>query len=176
MDVNGRNLERFMDVKAEDIALYDDIMIFSHQVNGKGYVESIDLNGSDSKVELEVSAKDLTRWDGYYYFIGGDYGLYKSPIDENKEPQLLIDNKVSSYLVTDSGIYYSLHSEDVGYPGKGVYKIELDGTGNTLIKDTERVEGFIKTGEWLLFISSDNKSLPELRRLNLITGEIEILD
>ena len=176
MDINGRNLERFLDVKADDIAVYDDRMIFSHEVDGKGYIESISLNGSSRKIELEAEANDLTRWDEYYYFIGHDYGLYRSPIGEDTEPQLLIENKISSYMITDEGIYYSLHSEDVGYPGKGVYKTGLDGTGSKFIMDTERVEGFSKVGDWLLFHSSDNRVFPRLKRLNLITAEIEALD
>lgn len=176
MDINGRNLERFLDVKADDIAVYDDRMIFSHEDDGKAYVESINLNGSDRRVELEVEADDLTKWDGYYYFIGHDYGLYRSPIGKNTEPQLLLNKKVSSYVITDGGIYYSLHSEDVGYPGKGVYKTGLDGTGSKLIMDTEWVEGFSKVGDWLLFKSSDNRALPELKRIYLTTGDIEVFD
>ena len=176
MNINGRNLERFLKVKASDIALYDDRMIFSHEEDGNGYVESINFDGSERKVELEVLVRDLTKWGEYYYYIGDDDRLYMNLINENMAPQILVDDIVSSYIITDAGIFYSLHSDDVGYPGKGVYKIELDGTGNALIVDTDMVEGFTKVGEWLLFHSSDNKLSPGLKRLNVLTNEIKIIE
>lgn len=174
MDINGRNLERFLKIQASDIALYDDKLIFSHENDGKAYVESILYDGSERNVELEVVANDLIKLDGYYYFIGDGYKLYKSQVDGKAAPQLLVDDKVSSYIITDAGIFYSLHSEDVGYPGQDIYKIELDGSGNTLIIDTKEVEGFAKIGDWILFHSSDNDlKLKPVKRINIFTNDIE---
>ena len=177
MDINGRNLERFLKIRASDIALYDDKMIFSHQNDDKSYVESIGLDGSERNVELEVVANDLIKLDGYYYFIGDGYRLYKSQADGITAPQLLVDDKVSSYIITDNGIFYSLHSEDVGYPGQDIYKIDLEGNENALIIDTKEVEGFTKMGDWILFHSSDSDLKPEfiIKRLNIFTNDIEII-
>lgn len=175
MDINGRNLERFLRVQALDIALYDDIMIFSHKDNGKAYVESINLDGSNRKVELEVLAYDLVEWDGYYYYIGEDHKLFRSPVEGKTTPQVLVDDKVSSYIITEAGIFYSLHSEDAGYPGQGIYKTSLEGSMNTLIADTELVEGLTRIGDWILFRSSDNHLEPPIsKRLNVYTNVIEI--
>lgn len=173
MDINGRNLERFLEIQASDIALYENKIIFSHKIDDKAYVESISLDGSERNVELDVLAYDLIRWDGYYYFIGEDYNLYKNKVNGVTDPQRLVDGKVSSYVITDSGIFYSLHSEDVGYPGQDIFKMELDGTESTLVLDAERVGGFSRLGDFILFHSTDNDVVPEIKKLNIFTNEIE---
>lgn len=176
MDVNGKNLERFLKVQASDIALYDDRLFYSYKEDDKGYVESVNLDREDRKVELETMARDLTRWKGYYYYIGEDFKLFRNEIGKNAPAQLLVEDKVSSYIVTYAGIYYSLHSDDVGYPGEGLYRTELDGMRKTLVSDTKRVEGFTQVGEWILFHSSDSNFSPKLKRLNLQSGSIEAIE
>lgn len=176
MDVNGKNLERFLKVQASDIALYDDRLLYSYKEDDKGHVKSVNLDGEDRKVELETIARDLTRWKGYYYYIGEDFKLFRNEIGKNAPAQLLVDDKVSSYIITDAGIYYSLHSDDVGYPGEGLYRIEPDGSVKTLVSDTKRVEGFAQVGGWILFHSSDSNFSPILKRLNLQSSSIEAIE
>ena len=175
MDINGRELERFLNIKASDIAIYDDRMIFSNIKDGKGYVESLGLDGSDRRLEFEGICLDLIKLEDYYYYIGEDYSLYKRPINNETEGQILLDDKVSSYIIGDENIYYSLHSEDVGYPGKGLYKVGLDGSGDILLLNDERVRDFARVGNWLLFHSSEDNLQEEIKRLNILTDEIEIL-
>lgn len=176
MDINGRNLDRFIDVLAVDIALYNNRMIFSYEENGNGYVESIGLDGSDRRLEFEDMVRDLIMWEGYYYYIGDDYRLYRRLINDVAEAEILIDDKVSSYTITDVGIYYSIHSDAVGYPGKGLYKVGLDGTDDTLIVDADGVGRFAKIGNYLLFHLGDDQLLPRLHRLNLLNDEIELME
>ncbi|MEG6521279.1 DUF5050 domain-containing protein [Desulfotomaculum sp. 1211_IL3151] len=175
MDINGRNLERFLRIQASDIALYGDRLFFSHEGDGNGYVESIGLDGNDRRVECQVFAKDLTIREDYCYFIGEDFRLNRIKVDKNAQKQILVDEKVSSYIITDNGIFYSLHSKDVGYPGEGVYRMELDGSDRALVSDTYHLEGFTHVGEWLLFHSSDKEALPVLKKLNILTGAIETI-
>lgn len=176
MDINGRKLERFLNIKASDIAIYDNRIIFSHIKDGKGYVESIGLDGSDRRLEFEGISSDLVKSGDYYYYIGEDYSLYKRPINNGAQAQVLVDDKVSSYIIGDENIYYSLHSQDVGYPGKGLYKIGIDGSGDILLLDSERVRDFAKVENCLLFHSSDNNLQPEIKKLNILTDEIEIIE
>lgn len=42
--------------------------------------------------------------------------------------------------------------------------------------EADRVEGFAKAGNCLLFHQADDQSLPRLHRLNLLNGEIEIME
>jgi hypothetical protein len=86
-----------------------------------------------------------------------------------------VDDRVLSYIVTDYGIYYSLHSKDVGYPGEGLYKTGLDGTGKTLLDDTQRIESISQLGNWLFFMSSDDNIYPSQKRLELWSQEITVM-
>lgn len=175
MDLNGRNLERFLRVNAADLAVYDDRMIFSHENDSKGCVESIKLDGSDRRLEFEGICTDLIKLDDYYYYIGDKYNLYRRSINESTSPQILVDDKVSSYIIADENIYYSLHSEDVGYPGKGFYRIGSDGSDDTLLLNSENVERFGNAGNWILFHTSENNLEAGISRLNILTNEIEII-
>lgn len=174
MDINGRNLERFLKVNALDISLYDNKMVVSYKDNDSTYyIKSIGLEGIEKDIQLEVMVNDLVKWDGYYYFIGEDYKLYRNKVNEITASQILVDEKVSSYVITEAGIFYSVHSEDVGYPGENIFKINLDGTGNTFILDAFRVGGFTKIGDFVIFHSSDSQYQLETKRLNIFTNEIE---
>jgi hypothetical protein len=176
MDLNGRNLQKFLEIDASDIAIYEDRMIFSHIEDEKDYVESIKLDGSDRRLEFEGRAYNLIKLDDYYYYLGENYGLYKRAIDESTGAQLLVEGEVSSYTIVDDKIYYSLFSEEVGYPGRGVYQVELDGTSKTIISDSEGIEGFALVGDCLLFHSVGNEFEPILNKMDLSTGEIEIVE
>lgn len=175
MDVNGQNLKRIVNMPVYDIAIYDNRLFYSYGDDGEGFLESIDQEGQDKRTEMEFPVKDLIRWGNRYYFIGsGDYRLYRYEIGGSGDPQILVDGRVSSYIVTDSGIYYSLHSHDVGYPGEGLYKIGLDGTGNILLYDTQRVESLSKVGNWIFFMSSDDNMSPSQKMLDLLSDEITV--
>ena len=174
IDINGRNLEKFLNVDARDIALYDNKMLVSYRdSHNLNVVKSFSLDGLEESLELELLANNLVKWDGYYYFIGEDYRLYRNKANGITAPQLLVDKEVSSYVITDAGIFYSLHAEDVGYPGEDIFKIDLDGTGNTLILEAQRVEGFTKVGDYVIFHSSNIDHESETKRLNIFTNEID---
>jgi len=64
----------------------------------------------------------------------------------------------------------------VGYPGEGLYKIGLDGTGNTLLYDTRSVRSLSQVGNWIFFASSDDNTYPSQKRLDLQTDEITVMD
>ncbi|MDY0237029.1 MAG: DUF5050 domain-containing protein [Gudongella sp.] len=176
MDLNGRDLEKFLDVYASDISIYDGRIIFSHIKDDKYYVESINLDGSHRRLEFEDKADNLIKLGEYYYYIGENYGLYRRDIDENIEQDLLVDGQVSSYALVNDKIFYSLFSEEEGYPGNGVYHVELDGSSNTSIMEMQRIEGFAVVGDWLLFNSENAQYESSLNKMNLITGEIEVVE
>lgn len=175
MDLNGRNLEKFLEIHDPDISIYDDRMIFSYSQDEKSFVESIKLDGSDRRLEFEDTAYNLIKLDDYYYYLDEDYGLYRRSLDENLESQVLLEGQVSSYTVVNDKIFYSLFSQDVGYPGTSLYQAELDGTDQTLILDEEGIEGFALVGDWLLFHSFGNDYITKLNKMNIKTGEIEII-
>lgn len=174
MDINGRNLERFLKVNASDIALYDNKMLVSYKDNNSNfYVESINLDNTERNIDLELEAYSLVKWEEYYYFIGEDFKLYRNKIGEKTDSELLVNKKVSSYVITENGLFYSLHSENFGYPGEGIYIMDLDGANKKQISEKQGIEGFTKLGNFILFHSFDRESELETQKLNIFTMEIE---
>lgn len=176
MDLNGRGLERFLDVEASDISINEGRLYFSHEQDDKGLIESIKLDESDRRIELEDYARDIVIDGSYMYFIGDDYGIYRANMNDSKATELLVGQKISSFTITDMGIFYSLHGKEVGYPGDDLYLIQKDGTGNQMYYETFSVEGLTKAGKWLLFHSSEDNQYPTLKTIDLDTGEIELID
>lgn len=176
MDLNGRGLERFLDVEASDISINEGRLYFSHEQDDKGFIESIKLDESDRRIELEDYARDIVIDGSYMYFIGDDYGIYRANMNDSKATELLVGQKISSFTITDMGIFYFLHGKEVGYPGDDLYIIQKDGTGNQMYYETFSVEGLTKAGKWLLFHSSEDNQYPTLKTIDLDTGEIELID
>lgn len=178
MDVNGQNLERFIQKGVSDLAVYDNRLFYSSLEGDKGYVESVDLDGANKRLEFETgsSIRDLSRWNNDWYYINGDYRLIRA---DGKEPDLYqvpIDDNVSSYIITEEGIFYSLHGDDVGYSGDGLYKMDHLGFNKTLISDEKKVRGFSHISHWILYSSFNDQMYPVLKRIDLKTGEIEIVE
>ena len=174
IDVNGQNLQRFINVEATDIATYGDRLIYSYADNDKVYVASVDFEGNNGKTEFiaEGEVRHLSKSNGYYYHINEDLMLVRNEGENYELTQEITNQKISSYIIIDDKIYYSLRTSDKGHPGDGVYRMELDGSGKILILDTSNVSGFSHVGNWLLYESSDDNGIPSLKRLNLDTGQI----
>lgn len=174
IDVNGQNLQRFIDIEATDIATYDDKLIYSYKDEDTVYVESVDFDGNNREVEFETygEVRDLSKVNGDYYYIDKDSMLVKDKGGNFESVQILINQEISSYIIIDDQIYYSLRKSDKGHTGEGLYRMELDGSGINLISDTSMVSGFSHVGNYLLYESSDDKQFPSLKRMDLNTGEI----
>ena len=178
MDVNGQNLERFIEKEVMDLGVYDDRLFYSGLKDKKGFVESIDFDGKNRRLEFETDSlvRDFTRWNNEWYYINGDSRLIRT---EGKDPdvyQVPIDDNVHSYIITEQGIFYSLQGEEEEYISQGLYKMDHFGYDKTLIADEKNVEGFAHIGEWLLYSSFNEKMSTRLKRVDLNTGEIEFLE
>lgn len=177
MDVNGQGLERFIDKSVLDIALYDNRLFYSYEEDGGGSLESVNLQGEDRRVELEVPVNSMTRLKDYFYFkgLGDDFRLYRSKVGGSEKPQVLIEEPVASHVVTEQGIYYSLQFHNGGHQGEDLLKVQLDGSGKTLLADTRYVEGLSHIGDWLFFRSVDYNGYTTHKRMNLQTNEITLM-
>lgn len=176
IDVNGQNLQRFINVEATDIATYGDRLIYSYADNDKVYVASINFEGSNRKTEFiaDGEIRHLSKSNGYYYYINENSMLVRNEGKNYELIQEITNQNISSYIMVDDKIYYSAETSDKGHLGVGLYRMELDGSGKILISDTSNVSGFSHVGNWLLYESSDDNRIPSLKRLNLDTGEIYI--
>lgn len=172
MDVNGQNLERLVNKPVRDLAIYDGRIFYSYEEDGSGFLESVDLEGKDSRIELAMATDCLIRWGGHFYFLDtADSRLYRAEVGGDRQPELLVNSPVSSFVVTGQGIYYSLHSRDGGYPGQGLYKVSADGTANALLAKVQWVEGLGVTEDWLFFQGARDGYTSQFR-LDLRTDEI----
>lgn len=178
MDLNGQNLERFLEVNASSLSVYDDKLYFATIEDKGGTVQSVDLYGSDRKLEFETGGRIswFSIYKNNYYYIDHDYRLIKAPVGNHEAYQVIVDDAVSSYMIEGDSIYYSLHSQDVGYPGEGLYRMDLEGLNKEFLRDTQRVEGLAKVGGWILFHSSDGRNYPNQKGINLETGVIENIE
>ena len=169
MDLNGQKLERFIRVNVSDLAVYDNRLFYSYMDGDRGHVESVNLEGEDRRLEFQTdsSVRNLSRWGDYWYYMNEDYRLIRT---DGKDPdiyQVPIDDNVSTYIITEVGIFYSLHGEEVGYPGDGLYRMDHFGLDKTLLSDTEGVEGLAYLGDWLIYHSSDDRMPPSIKMIDL---------
>ncbi|WP_423188407.1 DUF5050 domain-containing protein [Alkalibacterium sp. f15] len=176
MDLNGQNLEQLIDVKASSLSIYDSRLLISHEKEGRSVVESYSLDGRDGQVVINDPAQNLTIWNDDYYYIGGNHKLYRSEVGEESEPEVVVHGPVSSYLPTEQGIIYSLHSSQGAYPGAGVYKMTFDGSESSNLSDLDRVEGFAKVGDSVLFTAGVGFDEPDVNRIDLESESIDVLD
>ena len=176
MDVNGQNLERFVDKDVIDIAIIEGRLFYSYEEDGMGALESVDLDGKNRKLELEKPIQDLVYAGDTFYFLGfDDNKLYSYSGEAGTAPAILVDEPVSSYIATEEGIYYSLFSKEDAFPGNGLYKVASDGSKQVLLDDANSVENVSQTDEWLLISGYDNKHYLFQQRLNIITDEISTM-
>ena len=134
-----------------------------------GHVESVLVDGEDRRLEFKTdsSVRNLSRWGDYWYYMNEDYRLIRT---DGKDPyiyQVPIDDNVSTYIITEVGIFYSLHGEEVGYPGDGLYRMDHFGLDKTPVSDTERVEGLAYLGDWLIYHASDDRMPPDIKMIDL---------
>ena len=168
MDLNGRNLEQLIDVRANSFTLHKNRLLVSYE--NRDRVESYDLNGEDPRIVLEDYADDLMVWEGYYYYLDEEAELYRSEIGENSELELIKDDQVSAYLVTEQGIFYFLHSRD------GIFTMTLEGEEDMLLSASEKVEGLAKVGDSIIFSSEATYGEKIVKRFDMEAGGFEVLD
>lgn len=176
MDINGQTLEKLINVSGQSLAVHEDRILVSVGSEQPTRLESYNLDGGDRQVLLEEYARDVMVWDDFYYYIGNNSNLYRTEIGENTDRQLIVDGDVSSYMPTEEGIIYSLHSDQVGFPGSGVYQTNVEGSDHTLLSASDNVEGFAVVDNYVLYTASETFDQLSVRRLDLTSGVIDHLN
>jgi len=173
MDVNGQNLQKLSDFAVKDISIYENRIYYSYEKNEKSYLESMDLKGEDKKVVANFLSYNLIKDKDILYFIDNkDFNIYKFNSIQDKEPKKLFEGKISKFTLVDNWIYFSEHSEDVGYPGKGLYKIDVNGNNKQKINNDNNIEYLNNIGDWILFSSSKGNEYPKLQRMNIKDNKV----
>ena len=175
MDINGKNLQAISNKEIGDFSIYDGRIYFSHEKDGQGVLESMDTDGNDVRLVANILPYDLVKkGDTLYYTDRRDSNLYKYRLGEGGSPEKLVDRTLSKFIVAGNSIYYSLKSEDVGYPGKGLYRIGLDGGLSEKITGDASIEHPSSIGEWILFHSGEGHGWGTLKRIP--AGEYAIIE
>ena len=181
MDINGSNIESFLNISATDIAVYEDRLYFSYpmisEATNKGRIESIGLDGYDKRDELDVIARDIIIHDGYFYYINTDDKLSRAQMNKDAREEILTEEKINSFAITDYGVYYTLgyHDQPHIIDGNGLYRIDFDGSNGEEVLDYEIFAGLSHVGDYLLFSAHDEYYSPHLKKLDLRTGVLETL-
>lgn len=177
MDINGKNLHALSDISMGDFSIFDGRIYYSHEKDGQGLLESMDLDGGDVRFVADILPFDMVKkGDALYYTDKRDFNLYKYMLDGTGTPEKLVDRELSRFIVAKNCIYFSLKSEDVGYPGSGLYKIGLDGGLSEKITDGESIESMSFIGEWILFHSGEGHEWPTLKRMPISSQSIIEMD
>lgn len=178
MDLNGGNVQKVLDMEVNDIAVYDSMIFVSYLNNENGQSTSFYTDSTAQSINLLVnqSAQDFVRWEEYYYFLGSDFNLYRKELGETKEPERVIEESISSYILTEQGIIYSVNKQDASESESELYKTDYEFEETELLFISEEIHGLSKIGESVLFISYEEDGEENISLLNPVTGAIKVLD
>ncbi|MFL2060610.1 DUF5050 domain-containing protein [Marinilactibacillus psychrotolerans] len=178
MNLNGEHLERYLDVYANSIAVYEDHMILTHSEDSDDYkptIERVNLKDKSREVQFDLVSTNLVEWDGYYYYSGANSQIMRVPIDTPSIPEVIVDVSVESFLVTEQGIIY-IASE--------LYKVNFDGSEKQSYSfDSMRTDELIRMedtliemGDSVIIYTHDIVGSYKIYRLDLKTNKVNELE
>ena len=166
MNLEGGELERLLDVEAEDLSVHDDFLLVNYYTDDYfSRLDSVDLDGSNRETVHKGYATQMLYRDDYYYYIGEDMSLYRLKADGDSNPEQLIKQAVRTYTLTEQGIVFvQAHYVDF-YESNGVYLSKLDGTDRHLIDDTKYADRLIKVNDDVLYNTIQGSDYESLERV-----------
>lgn len=165
MNLEGGEVKRLLDVNATDISVYEDKLLVSHGEDSEAIFEQTDLNGSNRKTILEGPASHMLQVEDYYYYIGNNDNLYRKIVEDASEPELLIQERIRTFTMTDQGIVYVKEHYADPYESNGIYQSEMDGTDKQLIENTKHTDSLIKIDDYILYNMMQGSDYESLERV-----------
>ncbi|MFL2078281.1 DUF5050 domain-containing protein [Marinilactibacillus psychrotolerans] len=173
MNLNGENLERYLDVYANSIAVYEDYMILSYSEDEDDYkpnIERVNLKDKSREVQFDLVSTNLIEWDGYYYYTGANSKLMRVQIETPSNPEVLVDEYVTSFTITDQSLIYTVEST---YDTK-IYISNIDGSNEQRIPGkSSMVDGLTKLGDSVLFYTWNSNGYATVNRFDLNSNEVK---
>lgn len=169
MTVNGEELQRVINKGVSDIAIYNNQLYYSYIEGETAYLKTLDLKDGEEKLIANLHIRDMILQDNIIYYIDGNNNkLYQYNLITGRLEKLT-EVEITKFLWTGKGIYFmGKGEEEFVHPGKGLYKICLDGKGIEMINDNLFMEKINLTGEWLLYKSSTaDRQPPSLKRIHI---------
>lgn len=134
-----------------ELTLYDNMLYFSRQTDGKNTICRMKCDGSDLQVLSECYAWYMNIINDKIYYVNYDdnYKLYEMELD-GKNTTIINNDQCSDVCVTQDAIYFS-SNRDTRY----LYSMNLDGTNvhqinSVFTKHTNYIDGRI------YYVSDDN--------------------
>lgn len=176
MNLNGENLNRYLDVYANSIAVYEDYMILSYSEDEDDYkpnIERVSLKDKSREVQFDLVSTNLIEWDGYYYYTGANSKLMRVQIETPSNPEVLVDEYVTSFTITDQSLIYTVEST---YDTK-IYISNIDGSNEQRIPGkSSMVDGLTKLGDSVLFYTWNSNGYATVNRFDLNSNEVKRMD
>lgn len=176
MTINGEKLEKISNVDTYDMALYNEKIYYSFKYDETRYLQCMDLDGKNKKFITNIQTRNMIIENDYIYYVDEkDYKLYKLNL-KNKKIQLLVDEKLSKFCKNDRWIYYSKDEKQTFDEGEGLYKIDENGMHMKKINGDREVENISVIGKWTMYMSSEDREYPTLKRISKNSDEIIPMD
>ena len=182
MDLNGNQIERLLDEHVTDLAVMDDELLVTYTNNKSRPTDRLDLDGSSQSRLLDQDTQKLMKWKEDYYYLDIEGKLYRTRLEEQHKSELIVNQKISNYTVTEQGIFYSIYSTDKLYKsGKattenGVYLTDFEGKHQEHLYKSSGVIELLKAGDSVLMKSAGGYVNSRVRRFDIVNHEVEVLE
>ena len=182
MDLEGGDRQLVLDKERGYVAITEDYIVYNDYINEEENTTDFetfiyDLATRESKVIVEDQKTYSTTILGEDVYYTDDAGVIykKSLADLGAEPKEICKTEAYYMNVTEDGIYYMNYTDESAQT-ISIFRVNLDGTDNKIIKTLESPDGadFINiVGDWVLYTDSDGEDL-FMNLTNKYTGEENI--
>lgn len=174
MDINGNNLQVLNDVPTYEMTVYQDKIFYCFNIDETYFLRSMGLDGQNKEPPGEIGALKMVVQDDYVFYVDAvSHNLCRWDM-VNKERKDLTQQNVLNFSVDGEYIYYNhWSSEQYGYPGQGLYRMDINGEDLVELSNDFDTGHFSITEEWIIYDSSQEKNeSPTTKRMCKETGEI----
>lgn len=172
-----QNIDIPMDVQISGewiyyISIEDESNVYRMNLNGEN-LERVNLKDKSREVQFDLVSTNFIEWDGYYYYTGANSKLMRVQIETPSNPEVLVDEYVTSFTITDQSLIYTVEST---YDTK-IYISNIDGSNEQRIPGkSSMVDGLTKLGDSVLFYTWNSNGYATVNRFDLNINEVKRMD
>ena len=159
------SIEKFYDYSISNTITIDNSLYFTSNSSNNRGIYKLDYEKNTIDKISDYVPLNFSYQNGFLYFTNLENNhIYSLDLKTNKA-ELLSNNKVGSFLVSNKFIIYQNLNDN-----SKLYALKTDKTHNVKLTDTS-VESFIALNNEILFFDANNNNI--LSALNLLTETIE---
>ena len=173
VDINGNNLQTLNALPIVDMTVYGDRIFYSFSIDDTHFLRSMDFNGENQETIAEIGAYKMVVQDDYLFYVDtANNNLCRWDM-VNLEKRELTQEKVLNFSVDGEYIYYNhWDAEQYGYPGRGLYRLDINGGDSIQLSDDYETGHFSVINQWIIFSGTSDRQFASTKRLRKDTGEI----